>query len=264
MTATAQNDQPSQNSFNISSNGVSHTGHVRSKNEDSILVLADENVWIVADGMGGHHAGDFASQTITNNLSLFKQHESLDDNILLLEENILNSNAIIRKKSFKLGGNATIGSTVVCSYLWDNYLFTFWAGDSRLYRYRDSKLERITEDHSYVEELVKMGKIEAKDAEDHPAANVVLKAVGIDDNLCLDFEFCEIQDGDIYIICSDGLYKDLEESKIAPIIESNPENMIDLTETLLSTSLDAGGTDNTSIIALKIMQKETIQKVKDV
>ncbi|MDH3760511.1 MAG: protein phosphatase 2C domain-containing protein [Gammaproteobacteria bacterium] len=253
---TAHNDQPSPISFQINSHGVTDTGHVRTKNEDSILVHDDENVWIVADGMGGHHAGDFASQTITNNLSLFKQHASLDDSILLLEENILNSNSIIRKKSFKLGRNATIGSTVVCVYVWKNFLFTFWAGDSRLYRYRDSTLERLTEDHSYVEELVRMGKIEAKDAEEHPAANVVLKAVGIDDNLRMDFDYFEMQEGDIYIICSDGLYKDLEEERLTPIIESNLDNMTKLSEALLASSLDAGGTDNTSIIAMKICQKE--------
>ena len=251
----AHNDQLSPISFQISSNGVTDTGRVRDKNEDSILVNADENVWIVADGMGGHHAGDFASQTITNNLSLFKQHASLDDSILLLEENILNSNSIIRKKSYKLGRSATIGSTVVCVYIWNNLLFTFWAGDSRLYRYRDGKLERLTEDHSYVEELVRMGKIEARDAEEHPAANVVLKAVGIDDNLCLDFEYFEVEQDDIYIICSDGLYKDLEETEITPIIESNPENMAELSQSLLAASLDAGGTDNTSIITLKTQQK---------
>ena len=252
---TAHNDQQSPISFQISSDGVTDTGHVRNKNEDSILVHADENVWIVADGMGGHHAGDFASQTITNNLSLFKQHTSLDDSILLLEENILNSNSVIRKKSEKLGRNATIGSTVVCAYIWHNLLFTFWAGDSRLYRFRDAKLERLTEDHSYVEELVRMGKIEARDAEEHPAANVVLKAVGIDDKLCLDFDYFEVQDEDIYIICSDGLYKDLEETKITTIIESNPEDMAELSQALLAASLDAGGTDNTSIITLKMRQK---------
>jgi len=252
---TAQNDQPSPVSFQIHSHGVTDTGHVRTKNEDSILVHDDENVWIVADGMGGHHAGDFASQTITNNLSLFKQHASLDDSILLLEENLLNSNSIIRKKSFKLGRNATIGSTVVCVYVWKNFLFTFWAGDSRLYRFRDSVLKRLTEDHSYVEELVRMGKIEAKDAEEHPAANVVLKAIGIDDNLRLDFDYFEMQAGDIYIICSDGLYKDLEEKRLTPIIESNLDNMTELSEALLTSSLDAGGTDNTSIIAMKICQK---------
>ena len=253
---TAHNGQHSPVSFQISSNGVTHTGNVRSKNEDSILVHADENLWIVADGMGGHHAGDFASQTITNNLSLFKQHASLDDNILLLEENILNSNSIIRKKSYKLGRNATIGSTVVCAYVWHKYLFAFWAGDSRLYRFRGEKLERLTEDHSYVEELVRMGKIEAREAEVHPASNVVLKAVGIDDNLCMDFEYFEIQDGDIFIMCSDGLYKDLDEDKFPPIIESNHEDMTGLSEALLSSSLDAGGTDNISIITLKTNRQE--------
>ena len=147
-------------------------------------------------------------------------------------------------------------STVVCVYIWKNFLFTFWAGDSRLYRFRDASLERLTEDHSYVEELVRMGKIEAKDAEEHPAANVVLKAVGIDDHLCMDFEYFNLRDGDIYIICSDGLYKDLDESKIRPIIESNPEDMTALSKALLTSSLDAGGTDNTSIIALKVYQQE--------
>ena len=253
---TAQNDRQSPTSFQIFSHGVTDVGRVRSKNEDSILVNEDENVWIIADGMGGHHAGDFASQTITNNLSLFKQHASLDDSILLLEENILNSNSVIRKKSLILGRNATIGSTVVCVYIWNNFLFTFWAGDSRLYRFRNASLERLTEDHSYVEELVRMGKIEAREAEEHPAANVVLKAVGIDDQLRIDLEYFELQDGDIYIICSDGLYKDLEEAKIAPIIQTHPKNMNELAQSLLDASLAAGGTDNTSIIAMKICQKE--------
>ncbi len=253
---TAHNEQQSPISFQIFSNGVTHTSHVRTRNEDSILVNEDEHVWIVADGMGGHHAGDFASQTITNNLSLFKQHASLDDSILLLEENILNSNSIIRKKSYKLGRNATIGSTVVCVYVWNNLLFTFWAGDSRLYRFRNGQLERLTEDHSYVEELVRMGKIDAREAEEHPAANVVLKAVGIDDRLCMDFEYFELVDEDIYIICSDGLYKDLDETRFAPIIEAHADDMTALSEALLEKSLDAGGTDNTSIITLKIKQQE--------
>ena len=243
-------------SFQISSHGVTDTGHVRTKNEDSILVHEDENVWVIADGMGGHHAGDFASQTIANNLSLFKQHASLDDSILLLEENILNSNMVIRKKSLKLGRNATIGSTVVCVYVWKNMLFALWAGDSRLYRYRNSRLERLTEDHSYVEELVRMGKLKACDAEEHPAANVVLRAVGIDEELRIDFEYFELQDEDIFIVCSDGLYKDLEEAKIVPIIERHFDNMSDLAQTLLDASLDAGGTDNTSIITMKTCRQE--------
>ena len=245
----------SDTNFRITSNGVTHTGHVRTRNEDSILLLPEESLWTVADGMGGHQAGDFASQTITQNLGLFKQQQSLDDSILLLEENVINSNTIIRRKSEKLGRGATIGSTVVCLHIWRNFAFTFWAGDSRLYRFRNSTFERITEDHSYVEELVKMGKIEAKDAESHPAANVVLKAVGIDDTLRMDFDYFELLDEDILIVCSDGLYKDLEEEKIKAVIEANTGDMGSLAETLLISSLDAGGTDNTSIIVLKVSKQ---------
>ena len=241
--------------FQVASDGVTHTGYVRTRNEDSILLLDEESIWAVADGMGGHHAGDFASQTISNNLSLYRQQPSLENSILSLEENIIKSNAIIREKSCQIGKNETIGSTVVCVYLWKNYAFTFWAGDSRLYRFRNDQLQRLTEDHSYVEELVRMGKIEASDAESHPAANVVLKAVGIYDNLCLDFEYFELLDGDIFILCSDGLYKDLDDKTIVPIIKENKDDMVQLTKTLLSSSLDAGGTDNISIISLKVSQK---------
>ena len=243
----ASNNHPG---FNISCSGVTHTGKVRERNEDAMLLLEDENLWLVADGMGGHQSGDFASTTITRNLGLFKQQKNLEDSILLIEENLMNSNAIIREKSSKMGKNATIGSTVVCAYIWQKFLFVFWAGDSRLYRFREERLDRLTDDHSYVEELVRLGKIESKAAEHHPAANVVLKAVGIDDELYLDFDYVEIEDGDIFIICSDGLYKDLEVNDIASLIGDNKNDMAVLTQTLLSHSLTAGGTDNISIVTI--------------
>ena len=248
-------------SFRITSADTTHPGKVRTRNEDSLISLPDQSLWAVADGMGGHQSGDFASQTITRNLSLFQQQESLSDSVLLLEENVLNSNSIIREKAKKLGPNATIGSTVVCVYIWQQYLFAFWAGDSRLYRYRDNKLERLTEDHSYVEELVKLGHIQASDAEKHPAANVVLKAVGIDDRLYLDFDCFEIQENDVYILCSDGLYKDLEEGAISSVLENNSIDVEQLNDDLLSSSLAGGGTDNTSIITLKVSSKEQAPNV---
>ncbi len=247
--------------FHISSADTSHPGKVRTRNEDSLLSLSEQNLWAVADGMGGHQSGDFASQTITDNLALFQQQESLSDSILLLEENILNSNGIIRQRAQKMGPNATIGSTVVCAYIWHQYLFTLWAGDSRLYRYRDNSLNRLTEDHSYVEELVKLGHIDAIEAEKHPAANVVLKAVGIDDVLHLDFDCFEIMPGDIYILCSDGLYKDLEEGAMSSLLENNGVDVVQLTERLLSASLAGGGTDNTSIVTLKVNSTEATPNV---
>ncbi|MFT5809732.1 MAG: protein phosphatase [Gammaproteobacteria bacterium] len=240
--------------FNVISHGITDIGHVRTKNEDSILLLPEESSWVVADGMGGHQSGDFASQTITQNMGLFEQQPTLEDSILLMEENLINSNAIIRKKALKLGRNTTIGSTVVSCHIWGKFMFTFWAGDSRLYLHRDDQLIRLTEDHSYVEELVKMGKIEAKDAELHPASNVVLKAVGIDDDFRVDFSYFEMQDDDIYVVCSDGLYKDLSESKISDVIQANRDDLPLLNQSLLSSSLDAGGSDNISIITIKVTQ----------
>lgn len=249
-----QKNTQSASCFNVSSHGVTDTGRVRKRNEDSILLLPEESTWLVADGMGGHHAGDFASQTITQNMGLFKQQPALDDSILLMEENLIGSNAIIRKKALNLGKNATIGSTVVATYIWGKFIFVFWAGDSRLYCQRDGELKRLTEDHSYVEELVKMGKIEAKEAESHPAANVVLKAVGIDDDFRVDFSYFEMQDGDIYILCSDGLYKDLDETRISAIVRETSDDLPLLNQTLLKSSLNAGGSDNTSIITIKVTQ----------
>ena len=250
-----RNIRNNHSDFNIASSGLTHTGNVRDRNEDSILLLEEESLWLVADGMGGHQSGDFASKTITRNLGLFKQQKTLEDSILLIEENLLNSNAIIREKSSKMGKNATIGSTVVCTYIWQNFLFVFWAGDSRLYRFRNQQFDRLTDDHSYVEELVRMGKIGVNEAENHPASNVVLKAVGIDDELCLDFDCFEIKDSDIFVICSDGLYKDVDAKNIATLIDNNKNDMAVLTQTLLNHSLDAGGTDNTSIISLKVNKR---------
>jgi serine/threonine protein phosphatase PrpC len=240
--------------FNIISHGITDTGHIRTKNEDSILLLQEESIWVVADGMGGHHAGDFASQTITQNMSSFKQQPALEKSISLIEKNLINSNTVIRQKALEFGENTTIGSTVVTTYIWGKFIFVFWAGDSRLYRHRDNQLIRLTEDHSYVEELIKIGKIEAKDAEAHPASNVVLKAIGVVDDIRIDLSYFEVQNDDIYILCSDGLYKDLDESKISDIIQAGRNNLPLLNESLLNSSLDAGGSDNTSIITIKLTQ----------
>lgn len=243
--------------FTFLSSGMTHTGHVRTRNEDSFACVPEQNLWVVADGMGGHDSGDFASQTITEQASKFTQQADLESSILLLEENLLHSNVLIREKAQKLGNQSTIGSTVTCLYLWNNLAFILWAGDSRVYRFRDQSLERLTEDHSFVEELVRMGKIDSLQAESHPAANVVLNAVGIDAKLVIDMEYYEIKDGDLFILCSDGLYKDLPDAKINEILVQNPLEIEELNQKLVNAALDAGGTDNCTVILVKA---ETLEK----
>jgi serine/threonine protein phosphatase PrpC len=236
--------------------GMTDTGRIRTRNEDSFTCLPEQNLWVVADGMGGHESGDFASQTITEQADKFTTQSSLESSILLLEENLLHSNQLIREKASKLGSKATIGSTVACLYVWQNLAFTLWAGDSRVYLYRDNTLTRLTEDHSFVEELVRMGKLNSTEAESHPAANVVLNAIGIDDSVIIDMEYYKINDKDLFIICSDGLYKDLSDDKIADLLKISDNTLEQLNQSLIDAALEAGGSDNCTVVLIKADVKE--------
>lgn len=240
-----------QPTFVFTYSGLTHTGLVRTRNEDSFTCLPEQNLWVVADGMGGHDAGDFASQMITDQADRFIQQTSLEDSILLLEENLLHSNRLIREKATQMGDKATIGSTVTCLYFWENLAFVLWAGDSRLYRFRNNTLERLTEDHSYVEELVRLGKLNASEAEEHPASNVVLNAVGIENNLIVDMEYYETKDKDLFILCSDGLFKDLSDDRIGEILNNTEISLEELNQQLVDAALEVGGSDNCTVVLVK-------------
>ncbi|MBL7004573.1 MAG: serine/threonine-protein phosphatase [Gammaproteobacteria bacterium] len=238
--------------MSIISSGLTDTGHVRKRNEDSFLDLAEQNLWVVADGMGGHDAGDFASQAIVSYLSTFTIQESLAKSVDLIEDLIIKANKDIQRHviEIKVDKTKTSGSTVVGLFIWKNIGITFWSGDSRLYRVRDS-LERISVDHSYVEELVKLGHISADEAEEHPSANVILNAIGIKETPFLDLDYFKIDNNDIFILCSYGLYKDLNEKQLSQIVDKNKHEMDNLAKQLLDRALEAGGSDNTSIICIQ-------------
>ncbi len=206
--------------------------------------------------MGGHEAGDFASHTITEQMAKFTTQASLESSILLLEENLLNSNKLIRERAKKLGEQVTIGSTVASLFIWQNKAFVLWAGDSRLYLFRNNQLQRLTEDHSYVEELVRMGKLDPDEAEAHPASNVVLSAVGIDDELVVDMDFYEILGGDLLILCSDGLFKDLSDHELVGIISESTSSLDELNRKLIDAALDNGGSDNCTVVLVKAVIEE--------
>ncbi len=245
--------------MDISTNSfaITHTGKVRSRNEDSILDLGHENLWVVADGMGGHDAGDFASQSIISHLSDFKQQDSLSRCIDLIEDKVFKANADIQEHAIKtkVDKTKTCGSTIVGLFIWKTIGIVFWSGDSRLYRYRNS-LKRISEDHSYVDELVRMGQLSADEAETHPASNIILNAIGIRSSTFLDLDYFNIQDNDTYILCSDGLYSDMREHELSKIIKNESQQMELLATQLLEHSLEAGGSDNISIICINTQLDE--------
>jgi len=225
--------------FRFSCYGLTHTGLVRDHNEDSFACVPEQNLWLVADGMGGHASGDFASRMLAEQAQKFVRQQRL-----ILDE------------TASRPGQATIGSTLVSLFAWNNLAFVMWAGDSRAYLFRSQRLSRMTEDHSLVEELVRMGQLDADKAEEHPASNVVLNAVGIENNLYFDLEYSEIHDQDLFLLCSDGLYKDLSDDTIEALLKAHADNLEQACSKLLEAALEAGGSDNCTVVLVKAEQAD--------
>ncbi len=242
--------------FRFSCYGLTHTGLVRDHNEDSFACVPEQNLWLVADGMGGHASGDFASRMLAEQAQKFVRQQRLDQSILLLEETFLGAHRLILDETASRPGQATIGSTLVSLFAWNNLAFVMWAGDSRAYLFRSQRLSRMTEDHSLVEELVRMGQLDADKAEEHPASNVVLNAVGIENNLYFDLEYSEIHDQDLFLLCSDGLYKDLSDDTIEALLKTHADDLEHACSKLLEAALESGGSDNCTVVLIKAEQAD--------
>ena len=191
-----------------------HRGNVRRINEDTLLVEKQYPLLMVADGMGGHEAGDVASRMLAEKLGTLQLSEGLHNTLDLVKGTIMQCNDnMIDYATRKLDGQ-TIGSTVVTMLAEGFSGACVWAGDSRLYRARDGQLQQLTGDHSYVAEMVRAGQLSAEEAVNHPSSNVITRAVGAAKKLELDSDTFEITAGDTYLLCSDGLYNEVASNEI--------------------------------------------------
>ncbi len=233
------------------SNGRTHVGMVRKINEDNCLDRPNVGLWVVADGMGGHSAGDVASTMIVESLAKVTNHPTLSALAADVENRLIGANARLREFSAQRN-NQTVGSTVVSLLIKGRHCVCIWAGDSRLYRFRDNTLERLSQDHALVEELVEKGALSREDASSHPQANLVTRAVGATDDLHLDYEIFEIAVDDIYILCSDGLDKEVSDQEIAEILGS--ERMAPIADALVDLTLSRGSRDNVTVVAVTICE----------
>ncbi len=220
-------------------------GSVRTLNEDAWLDRPDLGLWAVADGMGGHEAGDYASRAIVHALHDLDPPANAPEFLSAVGDCLATVNAGLRSAAAERGV-ALIGSTVVALLIFDGHFACLWAGDSRLYRLRDGGLDQITKDHSQVQELVDSGVIDADAAERHPAANVITRAVGAGDVLDLDLRQGRIEPGDLFLLCSDGLFKALPEREIAAILASNPVETG--AQCLVERALAAHASDNVTAV----------------
>jgi serine/threonine protein phosphatase PrpC len=227
--------------------GLTATGKVRQINEDAFLVHPDTPLWLVADGMGGHTRGDLASAGIVRAFAALALPERLSDRVELAEATLLDLNAEFRALANAGHAGSTIGSTVVVLLAWGDYAVFLWVGDSRLYRWRRGRCERLTQDHSQVEELIACGRLRRDQAESHPAANVITRAVGAADTLFVDMDYCPVEPGDRFLLCTDGLTKEVPEPAITAILAQD-RDAATLCRDLLDRALRAGGRDNITVV----------------
>lgn len=224
-------------------------GKVRRINEDACMKHARDPLWVVADGMGGHAKGDVASSGIAAAFAALVVPEQLSAFADLAEETLIGLNGEFRALADFGREGATIGSTVVILAVLQAYALFLWVGDSRIYRSRRGRFEQLTQDHSQVEEMVSQGLLRREDAESHPNANVVTRAVGAADEICVDMDYCGVEDGDRFLLCSDGLTKEVPESEIAEILAQDADAAT-LSRRLIERTLCGNARDNVTVIVV--------------
>lgn len=232
-----------------------HCGNVRKVNEDSLLVQQHYPLLAVADGMGGHQAGDIASQMLINQLANLSLENELTDAAAQVRQAILTGNADIIDYGKRNLGGQTIGTTVVAMLARGSEGACLWAGDSRLYRYREPDLQQLSEDHSYVGELVKSGQLHPKDARHHPSANVITRTVGVDPKLEVAQLTFHIAPRDTFLLCSDGLYNEASNTELQQAMSA--DDIYRASDQLLNLCLHRAARDNISFIIARALDDKT-------
>lgn len=232
---------------------MTDTGQVRQLNQDYVFTSEEpvgnlDNLFIVADGMGGHNAGDYASKfTVDNVVELIKKSKETEP-VKIIEEAVqeVNRRLIEKAESPELEG---MGTTLVICTIRDGEACIANVGDSRLYIIDDG-IRQITHDHSLVEEMVRMGELEPESARLHPNKNIITRAIGAVDNVKVDFFQTGLSKDSIILMCSDGLTNMVDDDDIKFIVDRQ-RDVIEITESLIQAANDNGGKDNIAIIIIE-------------
>lgn len=226
-----------------------NVGMVREVNEDSIMTKPEVGLWAVADGMGGYEAGDVASNMIVSSITEIEAHENLHLFVDDIENKIIDANHRILEYSNIMHDGRILGSTIVSLLIKGQVGICLWAGDSRLYLLRNNQLQQISRDHSHVQELIDQGSITEEEALNHPDSNVITRAIGTSEELYVDIKAFNVQVGDTFLLCSDGLYNAVDEIEIEGHMKSNDTD--DAVKQLIVKALENGAPDNVSIVIVK-------------
>lgn len=234
--------------FQWTSASCSHAGLVRPKNEDACLDKPEQGIWVVADGMGGHAFGELASSKLIEALTAVDPPASLERFVAEVRSRLQHVNRQLRTEAQKRNV-PIIGSTAAVLLAHDRRCCCLWAGDSRIYLYRDGALKLLTRDHSQVEELRAMGNLAVKETLLRLPRNTITRAVGAADTLELDEETLDVSDGDMFLLCSDGLSNEVSEQEMQYTLLTG--NCQQASEALVDLALDHGGHDNISAVVVR-------------
>lgn len=233
-------------------------GRVRDHNEDSTGLILTESgtvIAIVADGMGGHLAGDVASRLAVDTIEQTIRFESVDGTTEERSDLLIYAVSRANEKVYNLSQENQqykgMGTTVVAVIADDNEVVLAHVGDSRIYMLRNNRLYQLTEDHSFVNVLLRHGQITPEEARNHPQGNIIVRAVGTSEEVEIDVASTPWKKDDILLLCSDGLNSEVEERVIGLILSSTTMTLEEKADELIKRALEAGGKDNVSLILLK-------------
>jgi len=232
---------------------ATETGYVRPSNEDSLCVCPELGLFAVADGMGGHRAGEVASRKALEELERYLRSrlQTAGDAASLLVQGVQEANRLVHQLSVHQPDCQGMGTTLSAALVQEPLLHLAHVGDSRGYLLREGKIVQLTEDHSLVQELVKSGGLTAEQAREHPRRNVLTRALGIAPRVAVDCLTVTLSPGDRVLLCTDGLTGHLRTEEIAALIyrHDEPERAV---RELIRAALDRGGSDNITIILLAV------------
>jgi len=225
-------------------------GHGREGNEDALLCLPERGLWAVADGMGVHEAGEVASAMVVEALARVAESENGAE-VERAKASLQAVNDALAALSRAQDQKRPMGSTVVALWIGQGGYACFWVGDSRAYRVRGDSILQLTRDHSLVQDLVEAGMLEPEEAEGHPNANVLTRAVGASSRFRVDTVEGEVAAGDRFLLASDGLTRLVSAEEIlAALSTGDPEQAADK---LLQTALNRGAPDNVTLIVVAVV-----------
>ena len=239
---------------------MTHIGRRREMNQDYMYTSENAvgklpNLFLVADGMGGHKAGEYASRFTVEKIVETIETSGQTEPVATMKEAVEAANRGLLEEAGRDAAKAGMGTTVVAATVIGNHLHVANVGDSRLYLINHEAIRQITRDHSLVEEMVRLGEMDKADAKDHPDKNIITRAVGVVPELSVDFFEVELKPGDTVLMCSDGLTNMIEDEEIKKIVLGQ-RDIVEKAEKLIDTANENGGKDNITVVLIEPFSDE--------